>query len=47
MHPAVLRLIGLVVAAARRHGKWVGVCGEAAADPVGERRCSSGWGWTS
>ena len=34
MHPAVLRLISLVTAAARRYGKWVGVCGEAAADPV-------------
>ncbi len=33
LHPAVLRLIGLVAATARRHGKWTGVCGEAAADP--------------
>jgi phosphoenolpyruvate-protein kinase (PTS system EI component) len=34
LHPAVLRLIGLVAATARRHGKWAGVCGEAAADPL-------------
>ena len=34
MHPAVLRLISFVTTAAHRHGKWVGVCGEAAADPV-------------
>lgn len=34
-HPAVLRLIGLVCAAAGRHDRWVGVCGEAAADVEG------------
>jgi phosphocarrier protein FPr len=34
LHPAVLRLIGLVGAAGRAHGKWVGVCGELASDPV-------------
>jgi phosphoenolpyruvate-protein phosphotransferase/dihydroxyacetone kinase phosphotransfer subunit len=34
LHPAVLRLIGLVASTANRHGKWAGVCGEAAADPL-------------
>jgi phosphotransferase system enzyme I (PtsI) len=33
-HPAVLRLIGEVGRAGRTHGKPVGVCGEAAADPL-------------
>jgi phosphoenolpyruvate-protein kinase (PTS system EI component) len=33
LHPAVLRLIAETVAAAHRYGKWVGVCGELAADP--------------
>ncbi len=32
-HPAVLRLIARVCAAADDHGRRVGVCGEAAADP--------------
>lgn len=32
-HPAVLRLIAHVCDAADRHGRQVGVCGEAAADP--------------
>lgn len=32
--PAVLRLIQLTAAAGSRHGKPVGVCGEAAADPL-------------
>jgi phosphotransferase system enzyme I (PtsI) len=32
-HPGVLRLIQLTVEAARRHQRWVGVCGEAAGDP--------------
>jgi phosphocarrier protein FPr len=31
-HPAILRLIGEVVAAAHAAGKWVGVCGELAGD---------------
>jgi phosphocarrier protein FPr len=31
-HPAVLRLVAMVVDAAHRAGKWVGVCGEVAAD---------------
>ena len=33
LHPAVLRLISLVATIANRHGKWAGICGEAAADP--------------
>jgi multiphosphoryl transfer protein len=33
LHPASLRLIRMVVEAAHRHGKWVGVCGEMASDP--------------
>ena len=34
LHPAVLRLISQLTTAAHRHGKHVGVCGEAASDPV-------------
>jgi multiphosphoryl transfer protein len=34
LHPAVLRLISLVATTANRHGKWAGICGEAAADPT-------------
>ncbi|MDW5597712.1 phosphoenolpyruvate--protein phosphotransferase [Conexibacter stalactiti] len=34
LHPAVLRLVDEVCRAARAHGRWVGVCGELAADPV-------------
>ena len=33
-HPAVLRLIREVGDAGRTHGKPVGICGEAAADPL-------------
>ncbi|MFX0173872.1 MAG: phosphoenolpyruvate--protein phosphotransferase [Candidatus Hodarchaeota archaeon] len=33
-HPSVLRLIHQVVQAAHTHGKWVGVCGELAGDPI-------------
>ncbi|HEU4488319.1 MAG TPA: phosphoenolpyruvate--protein phosphotransferase, partial [Actinomycetota bacterium] len=33
LHPSILRLIAHVVEAARRHEKWVGVCGELAGDP--------------
>lgn len=33
-HPAVLKLIGLTCEAAEEAGIWVGVCGEAAADPL-------------
>jgi phosphoenolpyruvate-protein kinase (PTS system EI component) len=34
LHPSVLRLIGAVADAAEAHGKWVGVCGELASDPL-------------
>jgi phosphoenolpyruvate-protein phosphotransferase/dihydroxyacetone kinase phosphotransfer subunit len=34
LHPAVLRLVRLVCEGASAHGRWVGVCGELAADPV-------------
>lgn len=33
-HPAVLRLIYTVIQAAHAKGKWVGMCGEMAGDPV-------------
>jgi phosphotransferase system enzyme I (PtsI) len=33
-HPAVLRLMRMVSDAARRHGKWAGVCGEMGGDPL-------------
>ncbi|MGE7990240.1 phosphoenolpyruvate--protein phosphotransferase [Pseudomonas sp. NPDC089554] len=33
LHPAVLALVDMTVRAAHAHGKWVGVCGELAADP--------------
>jgi len=32
LHPAVLTLIGLAAGAAKRHGKWTGVCGGLASD---------------
>ncbi|MBU2864438.1 phosphoenolpyruvate--protein phosphotransferase [Reinekea forsetii] len=32
-HPALLRLIKMTVDAANKHNKWVGVCGNMAADP--------------
>jgi phosphocarrier protein FPr len=32
LHPSVLRLIQIVVEAAGRHDRWVGVCGELASD---------------
>ncbi len=35
LHPAVLRLIRDTVTAAHNKGKWVGVCGGLAADPLG------------
>ncbi len=34
LHPAVLRLIKATVTGAAQHGKWVGVCGALASDPV-------------
>jgi phosphoenolpyruvate-protein phosphotransferase len=34
LHPAVLQLIGKVVEAAHAEGKWVGVCGELAGNPL-------------
>lgn len=33
-HPAVLNLIRMTIEAGHRHGIWVGVCGEMAADPL-------------
>jgi len=33
-NPAILRLVQMTVAAAHKHGIWVGVCGEMAGDPV-------------
>ncbi len=33
-HPAILRLIQMVVNAAHDHGIWAGVCGEMAGDPL-------------
>ena len=35
LHPAVLRLVERTVAGARKHGRWVGVCGGLAGDPLG------------
>jgi multiphosphoryl transfer protein len=34
LHPAVLRLISVAVEGASKHGKWVGVCGALAGDPL-------------
>ena len=34
LDPAVLHLINLTIQAAHKGGKWVGVCGELAADPA-------------
>ena len=35
LHPAVLHLIQHTVAGAHAHGRWVGVCGALASDPIG------------
>ncbi|HET7856892.1 MAG TPA: putative PEP-binding protein, partial [Gaiellaceae bacterium] len=34
LHPSVLRLVQAVTEAAEAHGKWVGVCGELASEPL-------------
>jgi len=34
LHPSVLRLIRIVAEAAKERGKWAGVCGELASDPI-------------
>jgi phosphocarrier protein FPr/phosphocarrier protein len=34
LHPAVLRLIAAVGEGGRRHGKWFGICGGIASDPL-------------
>ncbi len=34
LHPAVLALIAQTCAGARQHGRWVGVCGALASDPL-------------
>jgi phosphocarrier protein FPr len=34
LHPAVLRLIAATTAGAAKHGRWVGVCGALAGDPL-------------
>ncbi|SAL14243.1 phosphoenolpyruvate--protein phosphotransferase [Caballeronia peredens] len=34
LHPGVLRLIGMTVEGAHKHGKWVGVCGGIASDAM-------------
>jgi phosphocarrier protein FPr len=34
LHPAVLRLIDVAVQGAQKHGKWIGVCGALAGDPL-------------
>lgn len=33
-NPAILRLVNLVIEAAHKEGKWVGMCGEMAGDPI-------------
>jgi multiphosphoryl transfer protein len=34
LHPSILRLIQTVTESAQAHGKWVGVCGELASEPL-------------
>ncbi|WP_246943114.1 phosphoenolpyruvate--protein phosphotransferase [Bacillus pinisoli] len=33
-HPAILRLVNMVIEAAHKEGKWAGMCGEMAGDPI-------------
>lgn len=33
-HPSIIRLLDRVVRAANEHGRWVGICGEMAAEPL-------------
>ncbi|MEO4052160.1 phosphoenolpyruvate--protein phosphotransferase [Solibacillus sp. CAU 1738] len=33
-HPAILRLIKMIIDAGHKHGKWVGMCGEMAGDEI-------------
>ncbi|KAA3647307.1 MAG: phosphoenolpyruvate--protein phosphotransferase [Chloroflexi bacterium] len=33
-HPSILRLISMTIEAAHEHGKWVGLCGEFAGNPL-------------
>ncbi|CQR58966.1 phosphoenolpyruvate--protein phosphotransferase [Paenibacillus riograndensis] len=33
-NPAILRLVSMVIDAAHKEGKWVGMCGEMAGDPI-------------
>jgi phosphoenolpyruvate-protein kinase (PTS system EI component) len=35
LHPAVLRLIAQTASGGARHGRWTGVCGGLASDPLG------------
>ena len=35
LHPAILRMIDMTVRAAKGAGKWVGICGGVAGDPLG------------
>jgi phosphoenolpyruvate-protein kinase (PTS system EI component) len=34
LHPAVVRLIAQIIECAHAHGKWVGMCGEMAGNPL-------------
>lgn len=34
LHPAVLRMMAMTIEGAHEHGKWVGVCGGIASDPL-------------
>ncbi|RSK25887.1 phosphoenolpyruvate--protein phosphotransferase [Bacillus sp. HMF5848] len=36
-HPSILRLVKLVIDAAHKQGKWVGMCGEMAGNPIAIR----------